>query len=283
MADSARKKSTTTPRKPRAPRPATVSIPPGTDIGKIIADQVAAAMAEQKREADAQQKPLFDSLAQIQATLFSRPAVQPAADVDAAQTVARSRGTIVTAASSVAAAVQSAAFAAFNYRAFLAAAKPYIEVIKSNCDRFGYPELDAFVQIAHDSGFNALAESNAGALGIGQIMPDRAADWKIDPLDPDASIRSLIVHMAQYRDKYAKMLALGTMQGPSDPVERSFRALDLALAAYDSSPEAVDAAGGVPQASFGYVSMIGGTVRAILSSSGNRAQWIEDVNALHRA
>lgn len=66
-------------------------------------------------------------------------------------------------------------------------------------------------QINQESGFNPKAKSSAGALGIAQIMPDTAKGWKVNPLDPYASIEAMCREQAKYlktyKGDYKKMLA----------------------------------------------------------------------------
>lgn len=66
-------------------------------------------------------------------------------------------------------------------------------------------------QINQESGFNPNAKSKAGALGIAQIMPSTAKSWKVDPLDPIASIEAMCRESAKYlktyKGDYSKMLA----------------------------------------------------------------------------
>lgn len=77
-----------------------------------------------------------------------------------------------------------------------------------------------------ESGFDPAAVSPAGARGLAQLMPDTARALEVDIDDPlqnlDGGARYLLAQMAR------------------------FRALDLALAAYNAGPEAVETYGGIP-------------------------------------
>jgi len=77
-----------------------------------------------------------------------------------------------------------------------------------------------------ESGFNPNAVSRAGATGLMQFMPATAAGMGIDPSDPrqaiDGAGRYLSTQLAR------------------------FGSLDLALAAYNAGPRAVERAGGIP-------------------------------------
>jgi hypothetical protein len=262
---------------PDKPNPAGTVTISKADLSAIISEQVAAAVAEA-------QKPVLDMQKTVTA-LASRAATRPAADVDA-DLLPRTRGTIVQAEGAVRAQAQVQAFLAFDYRKFLSLAKPFAKAIDTNCKRFGYQQLDAFIQIAHDSGFNPLAVSTAGAEGLAQIMPDNAREWRVDPLDPDAALRALIIHMRQYRVTFTDEIRAGKYPGTNaGPEGVSHAALDLALASWDlGSTKEVENCGGVPPypETMHYVSMIGGTIRAVLSNSAMRERWIDDWNSLLR-
>jgi len=77
-----------------------------------------------------------------------------------------------------------------------------------------------------ESAYRVSALSAAGAIGLGQLMPDTARDLGVDPQDPaqnlDGSARYLLAMLARF----------GTPE--------------LALAAYNAGPEAVARHGGVP-------------------------------------
>jgi hypothetical protein len=80
--------------------------------------------------------------------------------------------------------------------------------------------------IAVESGFNEGARSVAGAIGLGQLMPETAALLGVDPFDPEENLRGSARYLlAQLED---------------------FGAVDLALAAYNAGPEAVRDFGGIP-------------------------------------
>ena len=80
--------------------------------------------------------------------------------------------------------------------------------------------------VAVESGFRQTAISPAGAIGLGQLMPETAADLGVDPYDPaenlDGSARYLLAQMER------------------------FGSAELALAAYNAGPEAVVRHGGIP-------------------------------------
>ena len=77
-----------------------------------------------------------------------------------------------------------------------------------------------------ESGFDSTAVSPAGATGLMQFMPATATGLGVDPTDPASSI-----------DGAARYLSSLTKQ---------FGSTELALAAYNAGPGAVQRAGGVP-------------------------------------
>ena len=95
-----------------------------------------------------------------------------------------------------------------------------------------YSLPDAFVAgvMRAESGFNPTAVSPKGAIGLMQLMPDTARDLGVDPKNPsqnaDAGTRYLRDLLARYEDQ------------PNQ--------VELALAAYNAGPAAVDKYHGVP-------------------------------------
>jgi soluble lytic murein transglycosylase-like protein len=95
-----------------------------------------------------------------------------------------------------------------------------------------YSLPDAFVAgvMRAESGFNPAAVSPKGAIGLMQLMPDTARDLGVDPRNPgenaDAGTRYLRDLLARYEDQ------------PNQ--------VELALAAYNAGPAAVDKYHGVP-------------------------------------
>ena len=77
-----------------------------------------------------------------------------------------------------------------------------------------------------EGAYNPRALSGAGAIGLGQLMPDTARVLGVDPHDPrqnlDGSARYLLMMLDRFGDSR------------------------LALAAYNAGPEAVDRHGGIP-------------------------------------
>lgn len=118
--------------------------------------------------------------------------------------------------------------------------RPEIEtlVLEVGLSHAGHPalrqvDLDATqwltlfrANIAIESAFDVAALSHAGAIGLGQLMPETARNLGVDPNDP-----------AQNLDGSARYL-LAQLQ--------RFKTPELALAAYNAGPEAVARYGGIP-------------------------------------
>lgn len=84
--------------------------------------------------------------------------------------------------------------------------------------------VEALVKV--ESGGRSGARSSKGALGLMQLMPGTARTLGVNPLDPQENLSGGI--------RYLKAMA------------RRFGDLDLALAAYNAGPGAVEKYGGVP-------------------------------------
>jgi soluble lytic murein transglycosylase-like protein len=98
-------------------------------------------------------------------------------------------------------------------------------------DHYGsYYQIDPLLVkliIEHESAFDPLALSPSGAMGLMQLMPDTA--WLLgvnDPFDPEQNIEGGVRYFAQQMDH--------------------FGSVELALAAYNAGPGAVETWGGVP-------------------------------------
>ncbi|WP_246739536.1 lytic transglycosylase domain-containing protein [Martelella sp. HB161492] len=80
--------------------------------------------------------------------------------------------------------------------------------------------------IAVESNYRQSSISHAGAIGLGQLMPETAAHLGVDPRDPkqnlDGSARYLLMQLDRFGSK------------------------ELALAAYNAGPDAVTRHGGIP-------------------------------------
>lgn len=103
---------------------------------------------------------------------------------------------------------------------------PYLLLAREAARRHGVPE-DLFLRLVQqESNWNPKAKSHKGALGLAQLMPGTARYLRVDPLDPEENLDG----GARYLMKQF----------------RTFRSWDLALAAYNAGPGAVEKHGGIP-------------------------------------
>jgi peptidoglycan DL-endopeptidase CwlO len=87
--------------------------------------------------------------------------------------------------------------------------------------------LALLVSVARvESKFDPSAHSSAGAIGLLQVMPPTAAALRLDPNRPDTNVLA--------GARYLKLML------------RRFESADLALAAYNAGPTAVERSGGAP-------------------------------------
>jgi soluble lytic murein transglycosylase-like protein len=84
--------------------------------------------------------------------------------------------------------------------------------------------------LLQESAFDPTALSTAGAIGIAQFTAPTAAEYGVDPWDPNSAIDGAARVLAAYLDDY---------RNSDDPYA-------TALAAYNAGPGAVAAYGGVP-------------------------------------
>lgn len=103
---------------------------------------------------------------------------------------------------------------------------PYLQVARDAARRYGVPE-DLFLRLVQqESGWNTGALSPKGAIGLAQLMPDTAARLGVDATDPDENLDGGARYLRQQFDTF------GTWQ--------------LALAAYNAGPGAVQQYSGIP-------------------------------------
>lgn len=110
--------------------------------------------------------------------------------------------------------------------------------------RHGLPPMLMSALVYHESRGNQSAVSRAGAIGLAQLMPGTAASLGVNPRDPWQNVWGGAKYLAQQL--------------------RTFGRLDLALAAYNAGPGAVQRFGGIPPytETQNYVRLVSGTFTA---------------------
>lgn len=105
-------------------------------------------------------------------------------------------------------------------------ATPYAELFNAAGQRHGVdPVLLASVAEV-ESGFDPDAVSSAGAGGLMQFMPATATEMGVDRFDPASAVDGAARYLARDLERFGR--------------------LELALAAYNAGPAAVERHGGVP-------------------------------------
>jgi soluble lytic murein transglycosylase-like protein len=138
-----------------------------------------------------------------------------------------------------------AAMASAPASGMVAEAPTPLELADAAADRYGLPRVLVRSVMAAESGFEPLAISPKGAIGLMQLMPGTAQVLGADPHDP-----------AQNVDAGTRYLR--------DLLEKYNYGLRHALAAYNAGPGAVDKYNGVPpyRETIDYISRIEKKLRA---------------------
>jgi len=101
------------------------------------------------------------------------------------------------------------------------------ELADAAADKYGLPRHLVRSVMAAESGFQLLAVSPKGAIGLMQLMPGTAAELGVDPYDPAQNVDAGTRYLRDLLSKYDG-------------------GLRHALAAYNAGPAAVDRYNGVP-------------------------------------
>ena len=106
---------------------------------------------------------------------------------------------------------------------------PYAEFIAAASQAHGVDPMLVKALIQVESGYRPTARSPKGAVGLMQIMPATAREYKVrNPFDPKANIEAGVQHLKALLDRFGS--------------ERT----ELALAAYNAGPGAVEKFNGIP-------------------------------------
>lgn len=103
----------------------------------------------------------------------------------------------------------------------------YLDMAKAAAAKYGVPENIFLKLVQQESGWNPDVVSAKGAVGLAQLLPTTADHLGVDETDPKSNLEG--------GARYLSMMFA------------RFGSWKLALAAYNAGPEAVEAAGGVPE------------------------------------
>jgi hypothetical protein len=101
---------------------------------------------------------------------------------------------------------------------------PYVATAIQMAERYGLPRNVFLSVINQESSFRPDAVSPVGARGLGQLMPDTAAELRVNPYNPTENLEGSARYLRQQLDRFK-----GDMP--------------LALAAYNAGPRRVAEAG----------------------------------------
>ena len=123
---------------------------------------------------------------------------------------------------------QSADVAAQQPDGSLLDGTPYGEIIASVSEAQGVDPMLVRALIQVESKFRPTARSPKGAMGLMQLMPSTVREYNVrNPFEPKANIEAGIKHLKTLIDRFGS-------------------SLELALAAYNAGPGAVEKFNGVP-------------------------------------
>jgi hypothetical protein len=140
-------------------------------------------------------------------------------------------------------------------------AGPFDDIIVREARAQGLDPLLVKSVIWVESCFDPQAVSRVGAHGLMQLMPATAAELGVtDRFDPDQNIRGGVTYLARM-------------------LERFERRLDLALAAYNAGPGAVERHGGIPpfRETLNYVERVNAHYRLHTAATASEAMVENDL------
>lgn len=117
--------------------------------------------------------------------------------------------------------------AADRYRRYRVARARYEALIDAYCEDHGLDPKLVRAVVEVESAYRPAARSHKGAMGLMQLMPQTADELAVDdPYDPDQNLRGGIAYLAAQLERFGRT--------------------ELALAAYNAGPTAVERYSGVP-------------------------------------
>ena len=83
---------------------------------------------------------------------------------------------------------------------------PFLGMARSAARKHGVPE-DLFLRLVQqESGWNASARSNKGALGLAQLMPQTARALGVNPLDPVQNLEGGAKYLRRQYETFGGLL-----------------------------------------------------------------------------
>lgn len=130
----------------------------------------------------------------------------------------------------------------FNQDISAAKAASLAGLIQTTADRYGVDPLLVTALVSQESAFYQSAQSPVGATGLGQLMPDTAAELGVNPRNAQQNLDGSVRYLADL---------LYHWSGSADPTA-------LALASYNAGAGNVEAYNGVPpfEETVNYVAVI---------------------------
>ena len=125
---------------------------------------------------------------------------------------------------------------------------PYNRIIISKSNKYGLEPSLIRAVITAESNWDPGAVSKKGAVGLMQLMPSTAREMKLDPFSPEENIEGGTRYLRYLLDRFKGRL-------------------DMALAAYNAGPTAVERSGGIP-----FIAETRKYVKMVLANSKSRSR-----------